>query len=299
MTWISAAFLTNAARAEAFCDALLEVGALSASMEDADAGTPEEKPQFGEPDAENAAILWEHTRIVALFAKNAPIAHLMEAAAKTLCLPATPVFTLDEVEEENWVARVQAQFAPIRISERLWIVPSWHESPDKTALNLRLNPGMAFGTGSHPTTRLCLEWLERENPAGKTVLDYGCGSGILAIAAAKLGATRITGVDIDPQAIVTAVRNAEKNAVAIDFHDLSVPLVGDYDQVLANILANPLRMLAPALSTRVRPGGSLALSGILLEQATELVDIYAPWIPLVVTGALDGWALLSGVKPSC
>ncbi|MDR0735341.1 MAG: 50S ribosomal protein L11 methyltransferase [Zoogloeaceae bacterium] len=299
MAWISAAFLANAARAEDFCDALLAVGALSASIEDADAGTPAEKPQFGEPGEKNAAILWEHARIVALFSENAPVARLMEAAAKHLRLPAAPAFTLDEVEEENWVARTQAQFAPIRVSERLWIVPSWHESPDENAINLSLDPGMAFGTGSHPTTRLCLEWLEHAPPAGKSVLDYGCGSGILAIAAARLGAARVTGVDIDPHAIAAAARNAEKNAVAIDFHDLSAPLSGDYDLVLANILANPLRMLAPALCAHVRPGGSLALSGILPEQAAALVGIYAPWIPLAVSDTRDGWALLSGTKPSC
>ncbi|MDR2625482.1 MAG: 50S ribosomal protein L11 methyltransferase [Zoogloeaceae bacterium] len=299
MAWIRAAFLADAASAEAFCDALLEAGALSASMEDADAGTPEEKPQFDEPGEENAAILWEHVRIVALFAENAPVDRLIEAAARTLRLPAAPAFTQDEVEEENWVARTQAQFAPIQISERLWIVPSWHESPDADALNLRIDPGMAFGTGAHPTTRLCLEWLERAHPERKSVLDYGCGSGILAIAAARLGATPVTGVDIDPNAIAAAARNAEKNAVAIDFRGLSTPLAGQYDLVLANILANPLRMLAPALCAHVRPGGSLALSGILLEQAAELAERYAHWIPLAVTGTREGWALLSGRKPAC
>ncbi|MDR3157826.1 MAG: 50S ribosomal protein L11 methyltransferase [Zoogloeaceae bacterium] len=299
MAWIRAVFLTDAASAEAFCDALLEAGALSASMEDANAGTPEEKPQFDEPGEKNAAILWKHVRIVALFVENTPVDRLMEAAANALRLPAAPAFTQDEVEEENWVARAQAQFAPIQVSERLWIVPSWHESPDKNALNLRIDPGMAFGTGSHPTTRLCLEWLERARPAEKSVLDYGCGSGILAIAAARLGATRVTGVDIDPNAIAAAARNAEKNAVMIDFRGLSTPLSGQYDLVLANILANPLRMLAPVLCARVRLGGSLALSGILLEQAAELAEIYAPWVPLAVTGTLDGWALLSGMKPAC
>jgi ribosomal protein L11 methyltransferase len=300
MVWISAAFLLSDARiAESFCDALLEVGALSASIEDADAGTAEEKPQFGEPGEENAAIIWERARIIALFEENAPVGHLMKAAASRLSLPAAPAFTLEAVEEENWVARTQAQFSPIQISERLWIVPSWHEAPDPTVLNLRLDPGMAFGTGAHPTTRLCLEWLERAQPVGKTVLDYGCGSGILAIAAARMGATRVTGVDIDPHAVAAAAGNAEKNAVAVDFHDLSAPLVGDYDLVLANILANPLRMLAPVLSAHVRPGGSLAISGILEAQAAELGAIYAPWIPLAVCGAREGWALLAGKKPSC
>ncbi|MDR0673687.1 MAG: 50S ribosomal protein L11 methyltransferase [Zoogloeaceae bacterium] len=299
MPWISAAFHTDAARAEAFCDALLEAGALSAFMEDADAGTPEEKPQFGEPGKENAPVFWKHVHVIALFAEDAPVDRLIKAAAKRLSLPDTPAFTRDEVEEDDWVARTQAQFAPIRISGRLWIVPSWHECPDENAINLCLDPGMAFGTGSHPTTRLCLEWLERANPAGKTVLDYGCGSGILAIAAARLGAARVTGVDIDPHALDAAAKNANKNAVTLELRDLSVPLSGDYDWVLANILDNPLRMLATLLCAHVRLGGSLALSGILTEQATAIIDIYAPWIPLAVTGTREGWALLSGTKPSC
>jgi ribosomal protein L11 methyltransferase len=220
----------------------------------------------------------------------------MQAATAALGLANVPDFALGRVEEENWVALTQAQFDPIRISGRLWIVPSWHEAPDPTAINLLLDPGMAFGTGSHPTTRLCLEWLERAQPEGKTLLDYGCGSGILAIAAAKLGAATVAGVDIDPQAITAARANAEKNGVTAQFDVSTEALAGQYDLVIANILANPLRVLAPALCGHVRSGGSLALSGILEAQAAEIIDIYAPWIPLAIADVQEGWVCLAGQR---
>ncbi|WP_303786687.1 50S ribosomal protein L11 methyltransferase [Azovibrio restrictus] len=297
MAWISASFLTDAATAEPLCDALLEAGALSASIEDADAGTPEEKPQFGEPGMETPATAWEHSRIVALFAEDAPVGRMMAEAAAALQLPRVPDFALARVEEQNWVQLTQAQFDPIRISDRLWIVPSWHTSPDPAAINLVLDPGMAFGTGSHPTTRLCLEWLEREVTPGCSVLDYGCGSGILAIAAARLGAATVAGVDIDPQAVSAARDNAERNRVQARFEDSAAPLAGEYDRVVANILSNPLRLLAPAICAHVRPGGKLALSGILAEQAEEIMRIYAAWIPLGVADSREGWVCLSGTRP--
>jgi ribosomal protein L11 methyltransferase len=303
MAWINASFLADAALAEVFADALLDAGALSASIEDADAGTPQENPQFvevladGNVSANSATTAWARSRVVALFAEDAPVKRIMRDTATALGLAAPPDFTLGRVEEENWVALTQAQFDPIRISGRLWIVPSWHEAPDPNAINLLLDPGMAFGTGSHPTTRLCLEWLERENPAGKTLLDYGCGSGILAIAAAKLGATMVAGVDIDPQAVVAARANALKNAVDARFKTSTAILKGEYDFVVANILANPLRVLAPALCGHVRPGGRLALSGILEEQAKEIITIYAPWIPLAVANQREGWVSLTGTRP--
>ncbi|GHT95736.1 ribosomal protein L11 methyltransferase [Betaproteobacteria bacterium] len=296
MAWISASLLADAHLAESLADALLDAGALSASIEDADAGTPAEKPQFAEPGEETASV-WERSRVVALFAENAPVARIMQDAATSLGLAAPPDFALGRVEEENWVALTQAQFDPIRISSRLWIVPSWHEAPDPAALNLLLDPGMAFGTGSHPTTRLCLEWLERAHPSGKTLLDYGCGSGILAIAAARLGAAEVAGVDIDPQAITAARANAEKNGVTARFEVSTETLDQAYDLVIANILANPLRVLAPALCGHVRSGGSLALSGILEAQAAEIIALYAPWILLTVADTQEGWVCLAGVRP--
>lgn len=296
MGWRSICFLTAAAQAEPICDALMEVGALSASIEDADAGTPDEQPQFGEPGSVNTPG-WARSRVVALFEADAEVAPLLAEAAAAVGLAAVPEFTVEFVEEQNWVQLTQSQFDPIRVSDRLWIVPSWHETPDPGAINLILDPGMAFGTGSHPTTRLCLEWLERNVAAGDSVLDYGCGSGILAIAAARLGAAQVAGVDIDPQAVEAARANAERNGVIAHFADSAVPVAGEYDLVVANILSNPLRVLAPAICAHVRPGGRLALSGILREQADEIIALYAQWLPLTVADTREDWVCLSGVKP--
>ena len=296
MAWQSVSFLTDASHAEPLCDALLEAGALSASIEDADAGTPDEKPQFGEPGSVNSPG-WDHSRIVALLEPDADAAALLAVAGAAIGLGEVPAFTVEAVEEQNWVQLTQSQFDPIRVSERLWIVPSWHESPDPAAVNLVLDPGMAFGTGSHPTTRLCLEWLERAVSDQCTVLDYGCGSGILAIAAARLGAGRVAGVDIDPQAVEAARANAERNGVTALFADSAVPVAGQYDLVVANILSNPLRVLAPAICAHVRSGGQLALSGILREQAEEIIGIYAQWLPMQVADTREDWVCLSGVMP--
>ena len=251
MGWKSVSFLTDAAHAEPMCDALLEAGALSASLEDADAGTPDEQPQFGEPGSVNSPG-WEHSRVVALLEADADIDALLAEAAAAIGLASVAEYSVEDVAEQNWVQLTQSQFDPIRVSERLWIVPSWHESPDPAAVNLILDPGMAFGTGSHPTTRLCLEWLERNVTAECTVLDYGCGSGILAIAAARLGAGHVAGVDIDPQAVDAARANAERNGVTALFADSAQPVAGEYDLVVANILSNPLRVLAPAICAHVR-----------------------------------------------
>jgi ribosomal protein L11 methyltransferase len=296
MGWQNVSFLTDASHAEPLCDALMEAGALSASIEDADAGTPDEQPQFGEPGSVNSPG-WQHSRVVALMEPDADAAALLAEAAAAIGLAEVPSFSIEEVAEQNWVQLTQSQFDPIRVSERLWIVPSWHESPDPAAINLILDPGMAFGTGSHPTTRLCLEWLERNVSAGCSLLDYGCGSGILAIAAARLGAGSVAGVDIDPQAVDAARANAERNGVTALFADSTQPVAGEYDFVVANILSNPLRVLAPAICAHVRSGGRLALSGILREQAEEIIGIYAQWLPLQVADVREDWVCLAGHKP--
>ena len=296
MAWRNICFLTDASHAEPLCDALLEAGALSACIEDADAGTPEEQPQFGEPGSVNTPG-WQHSKIVVLLEPDADIDAVLGEAAGAIGLPEVPAYTVEDVAEQNWVQLTQSQFDPIRVSERLWIVPSWHESPDPKAINLILDPGMAFGTGSHPTTRLCLEWLERNVGAGCSVLDYGCGSGILAIAAARLGAGHVAGVDIDPQAVEAANANAERNGVTALFADSATPVAGEYDVVVANILSNPLRVLAPAICAHVRSGGRLALSGILREQADEIIAIYAQWLPLQVADVREDWVCLAGTKP--
>jgi ribosomal protein L11 methyltransferase len=296
MGWLSVSFLTDASRADPLCDALMEAGALSASIEDADAGTPDERPQFGEPGSINSPG-WDHSRVVALLEEDADVPALLAEASAAIGLSEPLNYAVGTVADQNWVQLTQSQFDPIRVSERLWIVPSWHESPDPAAINLILDPGMAFGTGSHPTTRLCLEWLERTVSPSCSVLDYGCGSGILAIAAARLGAGRVAGVDIDPQAVESARANAERNEVSALFADSAEPVAGEYDLVVANILSNPLRVLAPAICAHVRSGGCLALSGILREQAEEIIAIYAQWLPMEVADTREDWVCLSGVKP--
>lgn len=296
MAWQNVSFLTDAASAEPLCDALIELGALSASIEDADAGTAGEQPQFGEPGTPTTPG-WQRSRVLALCESDTNVSELLQAACQQLGVPPIRDFSVTALAEQNWVQLTQAQFDPIQISGRLWIVPSWHESPDPSAINLVLDPGMAFGTGSHPTTRLCLEWLEKTVTPGCSVFDYGCGSGILAIAAGKLGAREVRGLDIDPQAVEAARANAERNAVMADFVDGSQPIDGTYDVVVANILSNPLRVLAPAICALVRPaGGQLALSGILREQADEIIAVYAPWIALTVADVGEDWVCLSGRK---
>lgn len=297
MPWIAITIETDCQHAEALADALLEQGALSASIEDADAGTPAETPQFGEPGSVTTPG-WTRSRVVALLEEDADPDILLTVCAPLAGLATLPTYTSEVIAEQNWVQLTQAQFEPIQVSDRLWIVPSWHEAPDPEAIVLVLDPGMAFGTGSHPTTRLCLEWLERSVTPNVSLLDYGCGSGILAIAAARLGAGKVLGVDIDPQAVSAAADNAERNQVSARFEDSTKDIGGQFDIVVANILSNPLKALAPAICSHVRPGGKLALSGILAEQAEELIEAYAPYLALSIADTRDGWVCLAGTKDS-
>ncbi|MBY0242498.1 MAG: 50S ribosomal protein L11 methyltransferase [Burkholderiaceae bacterium] len=290
--------------AEALSDALMEAGALSVSVEDADEGTADEKPLFGEPGMEPEEAAWDHSRVVALTAEDADQAAIVADAAEGIGLADVPKYTLRGVEEQDWVRLTQSQFEPIHIGKNIWVVPSWHEAPDQNALILELDPGLAFGTGSHPTTRLCMEWLEAHPAPGKTVLDYGCGSGILAMVARKLGAGSVAGVDIDPQAIDSARDNAERNQVAEIEYFLpeafaqSAHANARFDIVVANILSSPLKLMAPMLSGRVAEGGALILSGVLARQAEEVAAAYAPFIKLGVWAELDGWVALHGVLGS-
>lgn len=284
--------------AEALSDALMELGALSVSIEDADANTPDEQPVFGEPGMLSEPRTWHHSRIVALLAPEQDAELLLTAAANQLGLP-VPAFETRDIEDQDWVRLTQSQFEPIPIGERIWVVPSWHQAPDPQALILELDPGLAFGTGSHPTTRLCMEWIEKHVPANASVLDYGCGSGILAILASKCGAGDVVGIDIDPQAVVTANDNAERNRVAGPHLQFGLPDAcpeQTFDIVVANILSNPLKVLASMLCGRVKPGGRIALSGVLERQAEEVAAAYAPWIALEVWRAHEGWVCLSGVR---
>ena len=298
--WIAVTLQADAARAEALSDALMEAGALSVSIEDADAGTDAETPQFGEPGHFPSA-LWDHSRVIALIdggTSTDELEAMLAVAAQAAGLASVPPFSTAEVAEQNWVQLTQSQFEPIRISERLWIVPSWHTAPDPTAINIELDPGMAFGTGSHPTTQLCLEWLCDHVSAGCSVLDYGCGSGILAIAAAKLGAGEVLGIDIDEKAVEAARDNAERNATAIRLQHSGVPLADCFDIVLANILTNPLCVLAPAIAARVAPGARVALSGVLETQAAQVIEAWAPFIALQVGATHEGWIRLEGQRPT-
>jgi ribosomal protein L11 methyltransferase len=231
-----------------------------------------------------------------LLEEHADVAETLAAAAQQAGVPLPAEYTVETVAEQDWVRLTQSQFDPIPISPRLWIVPTWHDAPDSHAINLKLDPGLAFGTGSHPTTRLCLRWLDTQLAGGETLLDYGCGSGILAIAAAKLGAKRVDGVDIDEQAVVSSRDNAALNEVAAHFCLPGELAPGQYDVVVANILTNPLKGMAPLLAGRVRPGGHLVLSGILAEQADEVMAVYRDWFVFDPPAIDEGWVRLSGIK---
>ncbi|RIQ19703.1 50S ribosomal protein L11 methyltransferase [Bordetella avium] len=294
------------AQAEVLSDALLDAGVLSVSVEDADFGTEDERPLFGEPGTEPEVQAWDRNCVVALLPDGVDPAQLLEEAAQAALLDAAEFagWTLREVPDADWVRLTQSQFGPIRISDQLWIVPSWHrEDTDEAtasipegALRIELDPGLAFGTGSHPTTHLCLAWLESELPAGADLLDYGCGSGILAIAARKLGAGDTTAVDIDPQAVQSTRDNAEVNQVSLAAELPEGLADGQFRVVVANILSNPLKVLAPMLAGRVAPGGDLVLSGVLERQAQEVAAAYAPWLAMSVWRARDGWVCLHGRK---
>jgi ribosomal protein L11 methyltransferase len=282
--------------AEALSDALLELGALSVSVEDADADTPDEQPLFGEPGLTPERTAWQRSRVVALLAPEHEPAVLLAAAANELGLAPTPSFTVRDVEEQDWVRLTQSQFDPIPIGKRIWVVPSWHDAPDPDALVLELDPGLAFGTGSHPTTRLCMEWLEEAVAPGQSLLDYGCGSGILAILAKKCGANPVVGIDIDPQAVESARYNSERNHAEVTYGLPADCPAGEFDMVVANILSNPLKLMASMLASKVKPGGRLALSGILARQALEVAQAYAPWIDISVWREYDGWVCLAGTR---
>ncbi len=299
--WVSVALETDAAHAEALSDALMAAGAISVSVEDALAGTELETPQFGEPDGSGgmpATPLWNESRVVALFDPAPDLLGRIATATAAAGISDLPEIELEDVEEQDWVRLTQAQFDPIRINERLWIVPSWHAAPDPDAVSLVLDPGLAFGTGSHPTTFLCLQWLSDSLRGGAgtqlRVLDYGCGSGILGIAAAKLGAASVLGVDIDENALIAARDNAARNQVTLQLRHSKDALAEQFDIVVANILTNPLCVLAPLLAGRVAPGGRIALAGVLVTQAGQVIDAYAPLIALEVGAERDGWVRLEG-----
>jgi len=292
------------AQAEALSDALLEAGALSVSVEDADSDTDQEQPLFGEPGTEPTVQAWGQNLVIALLPEDMSPESLLEASG--LDAEVGQAWSVRDVPDSDWVRLTQSQFAPIHIGDRVWIVPSWHrdhadvmasDAVQSDQIHIELDPGLAFGTGSHPTTHLCVQWLASSMPAASEVLDYGCGSGILAIAACKLGAARVVGVDIDEQAVTSTADNAKVNQAAVQALLPDALPSGQFDVVVANILSNPLKVLAPMLAGRVRAGGHLVLSGVLARQAEEVAHAYAPWIALSVWGTRDGWVCLAGQKP--
>jgi len=287
--------MVDAAKLSALSDALIEEGAFCVDVADAEAGTQRETPIFGEP-GQDLDVAFGLNRVIALFAPKADLPEALERALTAAGFSTTSDYKITEVAEQDWLKLTQSQFDPIHVSARLWIVPSWHAIPDPAAINIILDPGLAFGTGAHPTTRLCLDWLDRHMSRGCSVIDYGCGSGILAIAAAKLGAARVRGVDIDAQAVLTSRYNAERNNVVAEFSNADEAPPAPADIVLANILSNPLRLLVPLLAKLTVPGGRLVLSGILPPQAADVADAYRPWFDVEPAVIDEGWVRLSGTR---
>ena len=319
--------LAPVAQVETLSDALEALDALSVSVEDADAQTPAEQALFGEPGMPPPRVGWERSRVVAHFSGEAAARDAALVLAAQDFFPGCQVIAIQPVPEQDWVRLTQSQFTPVEITPEFWIVPTWHEPPAQARQVIRLDPGLAFGTGTHPTTRMCLRWIASKGevrgasahgvrsdgpplastaPSGGSalreaksvgaglgrVLDYGCGSGILAIGAAKFGASTIDAVDIDEAAVQSTLANAQANHVSLNA-GMPDQADGVYQTVFANILATPLKVLAPLLCARVAPGGALVLAGILERQADELTAAYAPYCQLQVTDQEDGWILMT------
>jgi ribosomal protein L11 methyltransferase len=283
------------AAVESVSDALDALDALSVSVEDADAMTDAETALFGEPGMPAPKEGWCRSRIVGLFASEGAARDAAQLLGAQDFFDACAVLGVKSVPEQDWVRLTQSQFEPVAITPDFWIVPSWHEPPAQARQVIRLDPGLAFGTGTHPTTRMCLRWIASRDLGSQRVLDYGCGSGILAIGAARMGASDVTAVDIDPAAVSATELNAETNHVSLigGLPDLASGL---YNVVLANILATPLKVLAPLLCAHVAQKGHLVLAGILARQAQELQSAYAPWLALTVADEQEGWVLMTAQR---
>jgi ribosomal protein L11 methyltransferase len=279
-------------RVESVSDALEALDALSVSVEDADAQTPAEQALFGEPGMPPPKEGWQRSIVIALFAEEAQANEAAGLLAPQDFFQGCKLLAVQAVPDQDWVRLTQSQFEPVEITPSFWIVPTWHEPPAQAREVIRLDPGLAFGTGTHPTTRMCLRWIAAHPPQGQRVLDYGCGSGILAIGAAKFGAASVDAVDIDEAAVRSTEANAQANGVQLHA-GLPDRAKGKYELVLANILATPLKVLAPLLCGHIAPGGALVLAGILARQAGELQLAYAPWCRLEVSDEEDGWILMT------
>lgn len=294
MAWLSLKIAAQDDTADLISDTLMDLGALSAIIEDANAETLNEQPIFGEPGDPPPGI-WQKNLVSALFNDDVNVDNVMASLSK-LTRTSNLSYSTEHIAEQDWVRATQSQFDPIRITDNLWIVPTWHRAPNLDAINIVLDPGLAFGTGSHPTTHLCLQWLTEVVRPNLSVLDYGCGSGILAIAAKRLGAPVVVGTDIDAQAIIASEYNAQQNNVSATFVDSSQFKSALFDIVVANILSSALSVLAPALASACRPGGKIALSGILKEQALDVAAIYAQWFEMDAPIFMDAWVLITGTR---
>ncbi|MFZ9962851.1 MAG: 50S ribosomal protein L11 methyltransferase [Burkholderiales bacterium] len=295
MAWLSIEFQARGIYVEQISDVLFELGAISVDVSDAEVGTTNEAPIFMEP-GEEYTLSWGLNRISSMFADTFEPEVILNNLIDQIPGLRIVEHTITRVGEEDWVRLTQSQFSVIEISNRLRIVPSWIASVDKNGIEIILDPGLAFGTGSHPTTKLCLSWLEKNISGGEVLMDYGCGSGILAIASKKLGAAEVFGIDIDENAIDASRYNAERNNVDISFFNAEDRISGTYDIVVANILSNPLKALAPLLASLVRPKGRVVLSGILAEQESAVWNEYAAWFEKHDVIFDDGWCCLVGVK---
>jgi ribosomal protein L11 methyltransferase len=293
VAWLLLKIEADEHNADAISDALMRIGALSTSIEDANAETHAEQAIFGEPGDPPPGI-WQQNIITAMFDEATDVSQIISALGQETNIQTFP-YSTKIIAEQDWVRATQAQFDPIKITDNLWIVPTWHVAPNQEAINIVLDPGLAFGTGSHPTTSLCLEWLTQQQDRN-SVLDYGCGSGILAIAAKKLGAQHVVGVDIDDQAIIASNYNAAQNRVKVDFYDANTFTQQTFDVVVANILSSALMVLAPVLAKYCKTGGKLALSGILESQKDALTARYSEWFNMDTPKQKDAWILLTGTK---
>lgn len=278
---------------ESISEALLTLGALSVSTSDAEAGTGSEQALFGEPGLPPPAAGWASTLASALFEDKTGAREAARLLAAQDFFVGSTITAIEPLPEQDWVRLTQSQFEPVEISPGFWVVPSWHAVPASARRVIRLDPGLAFGTGTHPTTRMCLRWIAAHPPAGQRVLDYGCGSGILALGAALHGAAAVDAVDIDPAAVQATQDNAAANAIGLASVGLPDQARGPYDLVLANILASPLQVLAPLLSGLVAPSGALVLAGVLERQTEALQQAYRPWLELEAADTEDGWVLLT------
>ena len=293
LRWVSLSVEVDALWAECLSDALIECGALSVEISDADVGTERETPLFSEP-GEADGVTWPRNTLRALFDVGVDPAQALAVACRAVDAPIPAELRIDSVPEQDWVQTTQRQFGPIQISSRLWIVPTWCEPPVPGALVLKLDPGLAFGTGAHPSTWQCLRWLGEHLRTGQSVLDYGCGSGILGIAAKKLGAGRVVATDTDPDALAVSARNARQNGVVLDSLPPEALPNQVFDVVVANILANPLRLLAPVLSSYTCAAGHIVLAGILDAQGAAVRAAYAEWFDLTQSSSREGWICLAG-----